>query len=142
MLDVGIGQHHLDAGGAQARQAGAIDLREGVGQGDDDPGQAGGDERVAARRRAPVVGAGLQRDPGRGARCRLALRLRIAQRHHLGVGAAGLLRGAPAQHAAVCMADDTAHAGVGFGQAEGGFCERQCVLQTQPVQRRQGSDAA
>ena len=57
----------VDAGGAQPRQALAGDLRKGVADGDDDAADAGVDQRVAARRRAAVVGAGFERDPGGGA---------------------------------------------------------------------------
>jgi hypothetical protein len=57
----------LDAGGAQARLAGAGHARVGVGRGEDDAGHAGGDQRVRAGGRAAVVGAGLERDVGGGA---------------------------------------------------------------------------
>ncbi len=57
--DVGVGHLDLDAGRAQARDAFARYLREGVAHRDDDTAKTGFDEGVAARRCAAVVGAGL-----------------------------------------------------------------------------------
>ncbi len=81
----------LDAGRAQARDALAGDQRIRVFDGDDDPGDAGLDQRIAARRRAAVVRAGFEGDVGGGAARRRPV-AGVAQRHHLGVGFAGALR--------------------------------------------------
>jgi len=55
-----------DAGGAQPRRTLAGDLRERVFDRHHHAAQSRGDQRVAARRRAAMVGAGLQRHVGGG----------------------------------------------------------------------------
>ena len=69
-----------DARGAQPRDAFPGNERVRVARGNDDPRQAGGDQCVAARRRAAVVRAGLQADVGG----RAADRLATARRHRAG----------------------------------------------------------
>jgi hypothetical protein len=60
----------------------------------------------------------------------------VAQRHHLRVRAAGLLRRAATEHAAVFIADHAADPGVRIGDAEGAFGQGQRVLQALAVERR------
>jgi len=79
------------------------------------------DQRVATRAGAAVVRTRLQRDVGGDIRDRVALRLRITQRHDFGVWAASALGVAPAQQLAVAVGDDAADAGVGGGEVE--VCE-------------------
>ena len=125
-----VGQLNLHAGGAQALDARAVDLGEGIGRSDHHPGDAGLDERVATRRRAAVVGTGFQRDPGRGTAGAGAARRRIAQRHDLGVRATSLLRGAFGEHLAVVQPDDAAHPRVGLRQPEAGLRQPSGLLQS------------
>ena len=101
-----------DAGRREPRRAAARDERVRVAQGDDDAADAGGDERVGARRRAAVVRARLERDVDGRAADVDAARGGVAQRHHLGVRAAGFLRVAAADDAAVGADDDAADARV------------------------------
>ena len=105
-----------DAGGLEPRRAAAGDERVRVAQGDDDAADAGGDERVGARRRAAVVRARLERDVDGRAADVDAARRGIAQRHHLGVRAARFLRVAAAGEPAVGADDDAADARVRIGQ--------------------------
>ena len=72
----------VDARGAQAGEARARDPFVGVVERDDDPGDAGRDQRVGARRRVAVVGAGLERAVRGGAAGPVA---GVAQRRDLGV---------------------------------------------------------
>jgi hypothetical protein len=108
----------LHARGPQALEALAGDQRVRVGQRGDDAAHARRDQRIAARAGAPVVRAGLERDVGRRALDRAALRSGVAQRHHLGVRTAGLLRVALAEHTAFGIAQHAAHARVRVGQQQ------------------------
>ena len=69
-----------------------------------------------SRPRAPLVGAGLQRDIGSRAAYIQPRPRRIAQRHHLGMRAARLLGKALTQHPTIRRGDDATHAGVGAGK--------------------------
>ena len=51
----------LDPGGAEALEPAPVDDRVRIASADDDARDSGGDDRVGARRRAPVVGARLER---------------------------------------------------------------------------------
>jgi hypothetical protein len=97
------------------------------------PANAGRDQRVAARAGAAVVRAGLERDVRRRALDRAALRRGVAQRHHLGMRAAGLLRVALAQHAAFSVAQHAAHARVRIGQQQRRRGQPQCGGDVQGV---------
>ena len=116
-----------DAGRAQACRALAGHQRVRVFDGHHDAGHTGIDQGVAARRRAAVVRAGLQRDDDGGALCAFAMLGRVAQGHHLGVRPAGLLRVATADHAAVGRHDDAADPRVRLGQPDRLLGERQRV---------------
>src|SRR5581483_9458174 len=111
-----------DAGRAQLREARARDLRIRVLHGGDDAGDAGRDHRVGARRRAPVVAAGLEVDVERGP---ARPRARLRERERLGVREARLLVPAFAHHRAV-LDDDAADPRVRGGriQPEAGQLER------------------
>ena len=113
------GQLYVDAGGAQALQALAGYQRIGVLQGDHHAANASGDQRIAAGRRAPLMGAGLQRHIHRAACHRCTPAGRIAQRHDFGVGLASALGMAPANDPAVCRNDDATHPGIGVAQRHG-----------------------
>src|SRR4051812_3787216 len=86
--ELAVGDEHLDALVAQDAQAAAGGLLGRVVGRDDDAGDAGVDDRVGARRRAPVVAARLERDVHRRAagvghaagRQRLALGVRASVR--------------------------------------------------------------
>ena len=74
---------HLDARAAQPGEAPARDPFVGIADGDDDPGDAGLDQRLGARRRVAVVVARFERAVrgarrGRGRRRRAAPRPRRA----------------------------------------------------------------
>ena len=69
---------------------------------------AGGDQRIGARRRAAVMRAGLEADDDRRAPHLGAAGGGVAQRHHLGVRPARFLRVAPADDAAAAIDDDAA----------------------------------
>ncbi len=77
-----------DAGLAQPRRA-VRGVRIGVGHRGDDARDAGGNQRLGARRRAARVVARLERDVGRRAARIAAARLRVDQRVDLGVRFAG-----------------------------------------------------
>ena len=69
-----------------------------------------------SRPRAPLVGAGLQRDIGSRAAYIQPRPRRIAQRHHLGMRAARLLGEALHQHPTIRRRDHAADARVGAGK--------------------------
>ena len=104
---------HLDARVEQAGDAAARDPRVGIFECDDDPRDAGLDQRVGARRRAPVVRTGLERDVRGRAAGPIA---RVAQRHDLGVRPAGRFGCAAAGDLAVAH-DDAADPWVGCAAA-------------------------
>src|SRR5690606_679393 len=85
-------------------------------------GDAGGDERFDAGRRAAVMAAGFQRDIGRGAARGLA---GGAKRQHLGMRLPRPYMPAFA-HDALALRNDTADAGIGVGgvEAERGEVQR------------------
>jgi hypothetical protein len=100
----------------------------GLGSGaiDHDLGNTCADQRVAARARAALVGAGLQRDPGGGAAHIVPARSDIAQGHDFRMRTAGLLGVALAQHIACGAGDDAADPGVGIAKALGNRCPSHC----------------
>jgi hypothetical protein len=109
----------VDSSGAKASEAGTGHARVRVLDGRHHARDARRDQRVAARRRAPVVRAGLERDDGSGA-ARVAAGLAgQAQGMHLGVFTAGLLRVAGGKHFAACRQQHAAHARIGVAQADG-----------------------
>lgn len=73
------------------------DSRIGIGQGRFDTRKPGGNQGVDARRRAAMVGTGLERHPGSGAAHVVTSRHGVTQRHHFGVRATGFLRVSLAQ---------------------------------------------
>ena len=105
---------HVDAGGGQCRRTGAIDAGVGIGSPVDDPRHTGGDQRLDTRRRASVVGTGLERDVGGRAAGSRSGRLQCA---HLGVRFARAL--VPALTDRLATTDqDAADAGVGIGRIQ------------------------
>ena len=106
-----------DAGRAQPRVARAGNLRIGIFDRRDDPGHAGGDDRVGARRRLAEMRARLERDvEGRAARglAGAAQGLDLGMRPAAGLGpaAADDPRRPPSRD------NDRADRGVGPGAAE------------------------
>jgi hypothetical protein len=103
-----------DPGAAEPRRAAATDARVGIADAEDDAADAGGENRLGARRRAAMVVAGLERhEQGGAARPRPGLPegLDFAVR---GAGAAVI---APADDAAFGD-DDRADAGIRGGAPE------------------------
>ena len=88
----------------------------GVFQAGHDLANACGNQRIATRPGAPLVGAGLQGDPGCGPLHVMPLPRSVAQGHHLGVRAAGLLGKAFTQHLPIGRGDHAAYTGVGVGK--------------------------
>ena len=87
-----------------------------VFDGDDDLGNAGVDQRIAARRRAAVVRAGFERDVGGGAAGRGA---GGAQRHDFGVGGADALGVTFGDSATTPRGDRATDSRIRFTQAKG-----------------------
>jgi hypothetical protein len=117
---------NLDAGVAQDGVAAPRDARVGIAGGTDDAGDAGGDQRLGARGRAAMMGAGFERDIGGGA---ARPRTGLGQRLRFGMGTAANGGDAAADDDAVAD-DQRADGGVGGGQtqiaarqADGGFHE-------------------
>jgi len=104
---------NLDTSSAQAFKALTRHQRIGVGDRRHDATDARGDQRVAARAGAAVVGAGFQGDIGRGACDRTTSGCCIAEGHHLGVRAADRLRVAGAEHGALRVCQNAADRRVG-----------------------------
>ena len=112
---------HGDPGLPQPAEAAAVDPRVGIAGGHHHARHAGGDQGVAAGRRAAPVGAGLQGDIGGGAARGLA---GAGERLRFGVRAAAGLGPAAADHPALAH-DDAADRGVRPGVAEAPAGERQ-----------------
>ena len=74
-----------------------------------------------------MVRARLERDDGGGAARRFAVRGRVTQRHHLGVGAARVLGVAASDHAAVGRGEHAADARIGFAQSDGLAGKVECL---------------
>ena len=111
-------QPRLDLHAGRAQQSAPPPARRGrVGDRVDDPGHAGGQQRVGARPGAAGVGARLEGDQHGAAAGPVAGR---GQRHDLGVRAAGPLVAPLADHGAGRVQDDGADVGVGVG----GLAER------------------
>ena len=111
-----VGQHsgdHLDTRFGKPGRAARGD-RIGVGDGVDHRRNPGCDKGVHARRRSAVVVARLEGDHRGAADGALT---RPAQRHHLGVRAAGRLGCADAGDLAVAVQDDRADRRIGIGAA-------------------------
>jgi len=121
---------HLDLhpGGAQPRKALARHLGVGVGNAGHHAPYARLYQRIAARPRAPLVRAGFQRHIGRGAAHVMAAGGGIAQRHYLGMRAAGLLGKTLAKHGAVAAGDHAAHARIRVGKTKRLGCEPKRLL--------------
>ena len=114
---VGGGQHvHHHSGGPQPGHALAVDQRVGVGLRHHHAGHTSRNQRIAARWRAPVVAARLQRHQRRGTLSGGTCCLRCPQSHHLGMRPTGLL-GKALEHPAIGQQQAAGHAGVGVTQA-------------------------
>ena len=137
----------LDAGRHQLAEALAVDRRVRIAAGGDDAGDAGGDQRVGAGRRAPGVRAGLEGDVGGGA-ARLVAGL--AQRDALPRAARRRARGSPRRRPCPCARSRSRPSGSGLrgvgaalGQAQrarhhrvvGGGELAQAALMRQPSRR-------
>ena len=119
----------IDASRAQSRKAIARHARIRIGNSAHHLADASRNQRIAARPRAALVRAGLERDIGRRAAHIRATRRRIAQRHHLGMRAARLLREATAQLAtAVGAHDHAADARVRVRDEQRIACQRKRAL--------------
>ena len=130
---VAVGDLHGNPGIAQALHAGAGHQRIGIDGGDHDATQSGGDQRVAARWRASMVRAGLERHPRRAATRRGTGCLRGVQRHHLGVRLACALRGAFADDVPRSVGEHAADPRIRVGAADGGVGQLQRALQLAQV---------
>ena len=124
---------HLDSGAAQRRDAAAVDSRIGISHGDDHPGGAGGDQRLHARRRSAMMGAGFEGRVNRGA-FRPAAELLEGGR--LGMGAA-LFPGMRARGDAAALHYDAADRRVRPGAAErpagqGDRCQHVAAVSRRP----------
>ena len=97
-----------------SRRGAACGFRIGIGDGVRHPRNPGRDKRIHARRGPAVVVARLQRHDRGAADSALP---RPAQRHDLGVRAAGRLRCADAGDLAVAVQNDRTHRRIGIGAA-------------------------
>ena len=128
---------HVDPCSAEAGDALPGDVGIGVLDGDDDPGDAGLDERVGARRRAAVVRAGLEGDIGGAAPGPVGpVGDGGLECDGFGMPAAGRLGGALGDHRSGAVGEHAADPRVGGGAAAGGERDRAGALHQQGVTLR------
>ncbi len=107
----------LDAGGAEELEAAARVGGIGIGGGDDDAGEAGGDDGIDAGRGAAMGGAGLEGDVEGGA-MGLGRAGEAAEGFDLGMGGAGGAVPAAGEQMAAGGDDEGADGGIGTGAAQ------------------------